>query len=220
MKWIAILFMTLSISKSFAGTDFAVKEWNAAANNKKPFVFYISGDGGLNSFSTAVCQSIFEKGYNITALNAKSYFWEKKTPETSAADITAYLQKKVTAADGKIILIGYSFGADVLPFIINKLPDATRKKISSVVLLSPSASTDFEIHWSDILGGNKKRSMSVVEEMNKLNVPKTAALFGSDEKEFPVKDIKIKNFSSFYLPGGHHFEGNTEEVSKIMVGYF
>jgi type IV secretory pathway VirJ component len=213
-----IVLLNTIFATVHAQTDFTIKEWNGA-DAKKPFVFYISGDGGLNSFSTSVCQTIFSKAYSITALNAKSYFWDKKTPEQAAADISSYLTKKVPA-DAKIVLIGYSFGADVLPFIVNRLPDAIKHKLNSVILLSPSTSTDFEIHWSDMLGGNKKRKMDVVSEINKLNVPKTSTLFGSDEKEFPIKNIQLKNYSNAYLPGGHHFEGNTDEVVKMMMNYF
>ena len=215
-----LFFLFLLINNSiWAQTDFPVKEWNAK-DTKNPFVFYISGDGGLNSFSTSLCESISSKGYRLTALNAKSYFWNKQTPERVAADINSFISAKRLKADDKIIFVGYSFGADVLPFIVNRLPEVLKKKIRSVILLSPSPTTDFEIHWSDMLGGNKKRSMDVADEINKLSVTKTTTIFGSDEKDFSPGKISLKSFTNKTLAGGHHFEGNTEEVAKMIISCF
>ena len=196
-----------------------VKEWSSTAEN--PFVLYITGDGGFNSFSIDLCTALNKAGHSVCSVNAKSYFWNKKTPEQSSTDITAYLTKQFNSRKNQqLILAGHSFGADVMPFIVNRLPEAIRKKIVSVILLSPSGSTDFEIHWSDIFGGNKQRSMDVVAEINKLTVPKTVTFFGSDETDFPVKNIKLKNYTNEILPGGHHFDGNTAEVAKTMIKYF
>lgn len=199
--------------------DLPIKEWNTTSEN--PFVLYISGDGGFNNFSTGLCTAISKAGFSITAINAKSYFWSKKTPEQAANDIGDYLEKKLKERKNKqIVLAGYSFGADVIPFIANKLPDSLKKNLLAVVLLSPSSSTDFEIHWTDILGWNKKRNMDVVAGINKMNVPKTVTIFGSDEDDFPVKDIKLVNYNNEILPGGHHLDGDTGKVAGVMVKYF
>jgi type IV secretory pathway VirJ component len=199
--------------------DLPVKEWDIATET--PFVFYISGDGGMNEFSTSLCTAISKAGFSIAAINARSYFWTKKNPEQTANDIAAYLEKKLrNRKNQQLVLAGYSFGADVVPFIVNKHPDSIRRNLTSVVLISPSTSTDFEIHWSDIIGWNKKRSMDVIAAINKMSVRKTATIFGSDENDFPIHDIKLQSYSNEILPGGHHFDGNTGEVAKIMVKYF
>lgn len=218
IRWILIVYLSVVAADAAAQSDFPVREW-PGTDAQKPFVFYITGDGGFNTFSTELCTALAGKGFPLTSLNAKSYFWNKKSPEQTATDVNRYLTQNVSGFKN-IVLIGYSFGADVLPFIMNKLPETTRKKISSVVLLSPSATTDFEIHFTDMLGSSKKRSMAVAEEINKMNVVKIAALFGSDEKEFPVNLIKLRNFTFHYLPGGHHFEGNTREVANAIISNF
>lgn len=196
-----------------------VKEWNTPMQT--PYVLYISGDGGLNNFSTGLCTTINKAGYGISAINAESYFQDKKTPEQATKDITGYLEKIFRQrSNQQLVLAGYSFGADVVPFIVNRLPDSLKKKLISVILLSPGTSTDFETHWTDMLGWNKKRSMDVVAEINAMNVPKINTILGSDEKDFPVENITAKNYTNQFLPGGHHFDDNTNEVAKTMRQYF
>ncbi|MET0298145.1 MAG: AcvB/VirJ family lysyl-phosphatidylglycerol hydrolase [Flavitalea sp.] len=104
---------------SIAQTDaLPLKEWSGDAGH--PMLIYISGDGGFNKFTMSLCESLNKQGYAITAINAKSYFWVKKTPQQTAASLEKYLQQQL--ADRKNqewIFAGYSFGADVMPFVIN-----------------------------------------------------------------------------------------------------
>jgi len=196
-----------------------LKEWNSAAD--KPLVFYISGDGGYTSFSEGVCTTINKAGYKVTSLNSKSYFDDQKTPKQTTDDIVGYLNDQFNKRkDQQFILIGYSFGADITPFVINLFPDSIKKKLISLVLLSPSTSTDFETHVWDKLGLKKKRSMDVVAEVNKLGAIKTTIILGDDDDDFPINNIKLKNYVHELLPGGHHYEGNTDEVARTIMKYF
>ena len=196
-----------------------LKEWNSTSD--KAFIFYVSGDGGYTGFSENICTAINKTGYKVASLNSKSYFDDQKTPQQTTEDIVSYLNEQFNKRkDQQFILIGYSFGADITPFVVNLFSDSIKNKLISVVLLSPSTSTDFETHVWDKLGLKKKRSMDVVSEVNKLGAVKTTIILGSDDADFPVNSIKLKNYSHELLPGGHHYEGNTDEVARTMMIYF
>jgi len=218
-KKIVLLILSiplLYISAVFA-QDFPVKEWTAPGHDK-PAIFYITGDGGFNTFSTNLCESLNRKGYDVFSLNAKSYFWDKKTPEQAATDINNYLIKKLTGRrNQQVVMIGYSFGADVLPFIENRLSNNLVENVIASFFMAISGSTDFEIHWSDIFGGNKKRSMDVATEMNKLPGKNIVIINGSDDESPVLNKISLKNYTHEVLPGGHHFEGDTEEISRVIL---
>lgn len=219
LKSILSILSFIVVGTVAAQTNLPVKHWNASDQN--PYVLYISGDGGFNEFSTGLCNAINHRGYAITALNAKTYFWNKKTPEQTTADVSTTIESQLAHRNNKnLVLIGYSFGADVMPFIVNRLSPALKARLLTVMLLSPSSSTDFEVHWSDFFGANKRRSMDVVSEMNKMQLQKTITIIGVEETHFPVKDIKLKNYTNENLPGGHDFDGNAEEVAKAVTKYF
>ncbi len=211
-------FPFLMISSALA-QNLPVKEW-LSNNHDKPIIFYISGDGGFNKFSTALCQSLNKKGYDVYALNARSYFNDKKTPEQTTTDVQNYLSSKIATRKNKqVVLIGYSFGADVLPFILNRFPKNINDNITASFLMASSGSTDFEIHWSDIFGGNTKRNMDVVGEINKLNGDNIVIINGSDEHEIAFNKITLKKFSHEVLPGGHHFDGDTDEIINVILNH-
>ena len=196
-----------------------LKDW--PGNASLPLVIYISGDGGFNKFSNNLCAVISEKGYQVIALDAKSYFWNKKSPGQAATG----LEKEINNASAnnesrKIIFTGYSFGADVLPFIYNQFPENLKNRIRSVIMISPSGSTDFEIHLSDMLGGNTKREMDVFKEVNNMGIPTTVVINGDDEKDTGAGLVTRKNFHHETIPGGHHFEGDINTLASVMMKYF
>ncbi|MEO8412616.1 MAG: AcvB/VirJ family lysyl-phosphatidylglycerol hydrolase [Ginsengibacter sp.] len=215
--------LLLILSASFIGTSmanaesFPITEWEAASHDK-PVLFYISGDGGMNTFSTDLCASLNKKGYDVIALNAKSYFWKKKTPEQTAIDINNCLVKKLAGRKNQqIVFIGYSYGADVLPFILNRISKGINEKVVVSYLMASSGNTDFEIHWADIFGGNTKRSMDVVTELNKLDNEKIVLISASDEEHLALNKITLKRYTHEVLPGGHHFDGDTDEIIKVIL---
>jgi len=197
-----------------------MKYWNNKA--ALPLVLYLSGDGGFNSFSNRVCELIAGAGYTVAGIDSKKYFWKKKSPKEIAADISNTLRKLFLLRHNKqFFIVGYSFGADAVPFIVNRMDAEAKEKLKSVVLLEPSVSTDLEIHIADILGrSNIKRSLDVIAEINRIKGVKTSIILGDDEADFPVKKITLKNFEKKYLSGGHHFSGNAGEVAINTLALF
>ncbi len=213
-----VIFTLLSLY-GFAQNTLPLKSWPGKAS--APLVFYISGDGGFNKFSTDLCTEINAAGYPVTALNARSYFWNEKPPEQATADISHYLEKELALKNYQnIVFVGYSFGADVMPFIVNKLPAVLKEKLKSVVLISFSAFTDFEVHLFDFFGDNSKNSKEVLSAINLMNVPKGAIIFGADESGFDPNRVKLKNWAIITLPGGHHYDDNTSEVASVVMKHF
>ena len=212
-----LLFSPLIYSVNALGGDLPIKEW-ASTSQDKPLIFYLSGDGGLNKFSNSLCDGINKKGFEVIELNSKSYFWDKKTPEQTAIDVNNFLVKKMTGRKNQqIVMIGYSFGADVLPFILSRLPKDMHDKILASFLMASSGSTDFEIHWADIFGGNSKRDMDVVSEINKLVDDKIVIISSSDDRHLEANKITLKRYTHEILPGGHHFDGDTDEIIKVIL---
>ena len=222
MKKLATLFIIGSIAfHAFAQQRLIdMKYWNNKA--VLPLVLYLSGDGGFNSFSNKLCELIAGVGYTVAAIDSKTYFWKKKSPSEIAADVSNTLKNVLLARQNMhLFVVGYSFGADAVPFIINRLDPVIKKNLKSVVLLEPSVSTDLEIHIADILGrSNTKRSLDVIAEINRMGAVKTGVILGDDEADFPIQKITLKIFTKKYLSGGHHFSGNADQVAKNTVALF
>ena len=172
-------------------------------------VLYLTGDGGWNNFSQKLADQYAATGIPVVVLNSSKYFWKRRTPEQSTQDISALLYKYSKDLKKKsILLCGYSFGADVLPFIYDRLPADLKEKVSRIQLLSPSAYTDFEVHISYLFASKK---YDVAAEVKKISKP-VICYYGESEGDQPLKNLGMKNFKIVILNGDHHYQNSFDEI--------
>jgi len=211
-----ILFFGLRLF-SFAQTTSLPVSLYSSSDTTKPLIFYISGDGGFNKFSTSFMQTLNKQGYAVIGLNAKDYFWNHKKPQDAANAIEGAINEANKQWKKKnIVLLGYSFGADVAPFMLTHFSTSLAGKVNHLILLSPSSKTDFEIHVLQMIGWGKNSGESVPAEINKISIPVTI-IVGDDENEFPFSQLTIKNKHVIKMPGGHHYDGDVNALYKQIA---
>lgn len=187
-------------------------------NYTNELIFMISGDGGWTSFDQDLANTFAAKGLKVIGLDAQKYFWNAKTPEQTAneiANILIYYQEK--EPNIKFSLMGYSFGACVAPFIVNRFPEQLKKAIKGVVLLSPDDRGDFEIHVADMLSlSSNNEPYDVVAELRKTSLKKLC-IFGSDEDRETMAKFRESGALLETLPGGHHFDNDYNAIVDKVV---
>ncbi len=202
--------------------DFDLPVFLYPANSKpsSTLVFLFSGDGGWLDFDDQLSLAFAEKGFNTAGFNSRSYFWNKKTPHKTANDLTDLINKYLNDYNANnIILCGYSFGADVVPFIYNRLPLSLKNKVESLILLSPFASTDFVVHTTDLLNiGGDHRRFKVKQETQKIKIP-IFCFYGEEEYSKPLAELQKKDFKVRFLPGDHHYEKNAVQIIVGVLTY-
>lgn len=213
-----IRLLVLLLPFGAAAQNKALRVLPVAAAAGRPLVFYIGGDGGWNPFSQALCFSLTKAGYPVVALDARLYFWKKQSPEQSTADISAWIRHFAGAwRTQRIWLVGYSFGADVLPFVLNRMDPALRAQVGKMSLVAPSPSTDFEVKLAGMLGFGSTGKYDVHRELMQVpNLP-VQVIVSSDEKEDTSWRSAAGKVPVHIFPGGHHFEGNTGALAKQII---
>jgi type IV secretory pathway VirJ component len=189
-------------------------------NTQKPIVFFLTGDGGWNTFSQKLVTELAENGYSVIALDCRQYFWQAKTPDQFTADaqtiIDYYLH--VWHKSG-FAIVGYSFGADVGVFLPGRISKNLFTHLKNMVLLSPGASTDFAIRLIDMVGLGKASvwKYKTGPELNKIAVP-VLCVFGDDEDMAFKTNLKESEYiHKITIPGSHHYNSDIGEVSQIVV---
>jgi type IV secretory pathway VirJ component len=158
-------------------------------------------------------------GIPVVALNSLKYFWKKRTPEETSQDLKRILNYYSTVwRKKKVILIGYSFGADVLPFMINRLPEEFRSRVVLVVLMGPSHTAEFKFHLTDWLGGSSdKNALPVKPEVEKLKGTKILCFYGEGEKDTICPELDTNSTKAVPLKGGHRVGGNFEPIVQEVL---
>ena len=211
--------MFLTTAAQTAGTSLPLKVFKSSAVTALPMVIFISGDGGLNSFSESLCLSLSQKGVPVVVLDAKKYFWDSRTPEETTSDISHVFESNAKILGcNSFVLVGFSFGASLLPFLVNRFPAGVASKLALALLISPDRNCDFEVHLSDMLNlGFSKGKYDVIKEVERGDRTKMEAVFGSEEslevrKAFQQTGIKIQT-----LQGNHHFDSGSEILAGWIV---
>lgn len=187
----------------------------SALPKSKKLLILLSGDGGWIKFEDDLSQKFAEKGFNTVGFNSRSYFWTQRNPEQTRNDILLLIRKYSSEFNAhEIYLCGYSFGADIIPFIYNRLPWRTKKRVHALELLSPYATTDFRIHLSDLTNLSKdNKNYRVDREVERLSL-QTFCFYGVDESNKALKNIKNSFFHVAELKGEHRYEAG--ELDRIV----
>ena len=229
MRKISILFVIFALillEKSIVsaqGID-QVKDLPLIITNSKtedksaPVALLISGDGGWYGFEQSIADNLANLGIPTIGLDSRKYFWNRRTPEETASDIARALSLYAKKwGRNKFVLIGYSVGAELVPFIVTRLPENVKSETISAVLLSPDLYTDFEVHFTNMLGmGNPQNTFDVIKEIRRMQPLLTLCIFGDGEKsKVPAllagTSVKIKA-----IPGDHHYKFNLPLIIQTM----
>jgi type IV secretory pathway VirJ component len=210
-----------SISSSAGAlTDLPLVELAAQGPGSDRMAVFWSGDGGWAELDQAISAGLSERGVPVVGVNSLKYFWTKRTPEQTAEDLeriighfAALWQKK------EVVLIGYSLGADILPFAANRLNAQWKSRVKLIVLLGPSLQADFEFHLSDWLGASSKTALPTMPEVIQLGDTRLLCIYGEQETGSLCPDLQGRSFKKLALPGAHHFGGNYAQiVATILQG--
>ena len=188
-------------------------------DDSMPLVFLISGDGGWTNFDHSVAETLAGKGMPVVGLDAQKYFWNVKTPGQTALEVEKAVQHYLKQWNKKsFILVGYSFGANVIPFIADKLSPNLKALLTGIYCLSPNEKADFEIHISDMLGiGGEDESYKVPAEIKKVKQFKTVCVFGEEENKTLRTHFEKAGAKVNTVPGNHHYNNNPAAAATVIV---
>lgn len=187
--------------------DLPVITYPSADSTSKKLMILFSGDGGWLDFEDQLASGFAAEDFETIGFNSRTYFWTAKTPQQTADDVMQLISKYAALyKTNRIYLCGYSFGADVVPFIYNHLVPSMKNKVVAIALLSPFASSDFMIHTSDLLNiAGDDKPYKVQPEVEAIKVP-VFCFYGERENPKPLDAIQKRNFSVRLLPGDHHYD--------------
>ena len=178
----------------------------------------ITGDGGWADIDQDVSRALAGRGVSVVGLSTLKYFWTPRTPEGSAKDLERILRYYMPRwKKDRVLLIGYSLGADILPFMASRLPEELITKTTLIVLLGLDGNTNFEFHLSDWLGGSGKKGLPTLPEVAKLSGIPLLCLYGKEDSECVCSKIHQTAATSVALPGAHHFGGNYPALAALIM---
>lgn len=180
------------------------------------FAVLISGDGGWAGIDKKLAAALAAQGVPVAGFDSLRYFWQKRTPAGLARDIDRVVRYYAARWNRpEVLLIGYSQGADVLPFAINRLSRATRSMVRLHALLSPGQKAAFEFHVGNWLGPSGDEP--ILPEAVQLDAADTFCLYGAAEKDSLCPALAPAHAQVLSLAGGHHYTGDFASLATLIL---
>lgn len=190
---------------------------NPAAPESDLLGLILSGDGGWAGLDKEVAQALAQHGIPVAGLDSLRYFWSARTPQRLAADLDNvaryYLERY---GKKRLLLIGYSQGADVLPFAVNRLAPSTRARVALVVLMGMTEHAVFEFHVSNWIS-NDNSGPATLPEVSRITDLPVLCIYGEGDNDSLCPKLDASKVAVVKLPGGHHFNGDYTGLARVIL---
>jgi type IV secretory pathway VirJ component len=179
----------------------------------------ISGDGGWHDLDQTIARNLQSWGVSVVGIDSLHFFWRKKTPEQTARAVSSVIRTyRARWHASSVALIGYSFGAGVLPFVYNRLPQQQREKVGLMALLGFESAADFEIKVTGWLGmPPSTAALPVGPEIDKVPPALVQCFYGEDETDSLCPELAKRNVTVIRTAGGHHFGNDYEHLARVIL---
>jgi type IV secretory pathway VirJ component len=192
---------------------------DTAVRRAHTFVLVLSGDGGWwGDIDRRLAERLGEAGYAVAGFDTHDWFQKRRSLQEIALHldgiITTY-QRRTGAK--RIALVGYSYGADILPVAMNRFTAETRAKVSAVVLAATARGFDPHVTLLE-QAGLVKPTVDLAPEFAVLDKGKLVCIYGADQGDDSGCTLpEMAGAEIVELPGGHHFDGKVETFAQPVL---
>lgn len=179
----------------------------------------VSGDGGWRDIDKKIAGFLQDYGVPSVGIDSLRYFWSEQTPESTARDLERIVDHYTRQFGTKnVALIGYSFGANILPSSFNRMSERHRGQVRMISLLAPSREADFQISvmgWLGAKGAGK--AGDPVEDAKRIDARLLHCVYGAAEEVSGCPALASHGAEILAISGGHHFDGDYKSLTAKIV---
>lgn len=191
----------------------------APTGAKRPMAaMLMSGDLGLRfGAGPAIARMLAAHGTEVVGIKSPVLFrFHRSRAEVDAIVADAVRTTLARTGGGRIVLIGQSYGADILQTGLAALPAALRAHVAGVVLVVPGDTVFFRADPSSLLYDRTPDSHGVAT-LRRLDWTPLTCLYGIEERDSVCPDLHQPNAHSIALPGGHYVDRHQALVNAYVL---
>ena len=191
------------------------------ARGRGAFAVVLSADGGWVAADKHIAAELARRGIGVVGWNTRTYLEQRpRQPDDAARDLARVIRHYREAwGRDTVLVVGYSRGADLASFMVNRLPEPERARIGAVALLSPSARASFEFHWTDIVRNTHRPTDRDAQPELRQLASRTAVLcaYGREDEESLCPDADRQRVQVVMREGGHRLDGADGDALGALV---
>ena len=186
----------------------------AVSKPSRALIIFLSGDGGWwGDIDAQLANRFADEGYAVVGIDTQIWFGPERTVPDIAAHLAELAKKygRAVHAD-KLILIGYSYGANVIPLAVQKAPRDFNARVAAIVLIAPERKTMLQVTLLEQMGVNPG-DIDLAPSFAALPRKATVCVFGEGEEDETGCTLDaLKGTELIGLPGAHHFDHDVKAL--------
>ncbi|HMN09381.1 MAG TPA: alpha/beta fold hydrolase [Gemmatimonadaceae bacterium] len=184
-----------------------------------PLVLLLTGDGGWAHADEEVAQALRARGSAVVGVNMRAYLRTRRSPDEAARDLACVARAYSQAwRRDRIILLGYSRGADIAPFAAARWPADLRARLAMVVLVSMSARANFQFHLVDLIRDvERPDDVALAPEIERLRGLNVLCVYGEDDRSTGCLAADTTVVRRVARPGGHRLTEGFDAIAALLA---
>jgi type IV secretory pathway VirJ component len=168
-------------------------------------VVVLSGDMGFHAgLSPQLAERIAGKGFHVVGVNSLRFAWRTQNPHEIGNLLQAAIIRALHGGQARnVILIGQSYGADMVHVGAILLPDAIRRKIAAIILVVPTSDVYYRISPGEYFGWATPDAQAI-ETARRLDWVPLTCIYGRGETDSICPLMHASNVRRVPLPGDHY----------------
>jgi type IV secretory pathway VirJ component len=177
-----------------------------------------SGDMGFHiGMAGAVAAKLAAAGIPVIGVNSLSFFRDQRSPAETAALVGAAIARALRLTGRpRILLIGQSYGADILPTGYAGVPAPLRARVALVALVVPGETVALQASPADVLPVPAP-SRDALPAAARLGTIPTLCVFGEEQSDSLCARLRLPNLARVALPGGHYLHRDSGAVARALL---
>jgi type IV secretory pathway VirJ component len=180
----------------------------------------LSGDGGWADIDREVGRTLSARGVDVVGFDDRAYLKSgHRSPDGTASDVARVAEHYMQEwSDHRLVLVGYSRGADFAPFVATRLPAGLRQRLALVAMLGLSEHAGFKFHFSDLWSSHSDpHDPAILPELQRLRGTNMMCVYGTKEDESLCRTVDSTLVFRDARAGGHHFDGDYRAIADLIL---
>ncbi len=224
---LAVATATSTVATSRGPQPLAVYAASTQAGGRAEgaLILVLSGEGGWRAFDEQLARWLSSAGYWVGGIDCLKYFWKPQDDrDVLAADIGLYAEALTRAArareDAPVVLAGFSFGADLAPWIAGAARRSER--IAGLLMIGPDLRGSLEARVTEIMGFTPKDHVfDTAKALADTRAVPVLFVHGGADSNSAAPQLAAGFAGSKTLrvvPGAtHHFAGHEDELRRTVI---
>lgn len=188
------------------------------AGPDRPAIVIFSGDmGNRIGMSPKIAGRLNRRGYAVVTVNSLTFYSRRRDAEDSMHLImTAMIRAMRLGHTERVVLVGQSFGADMLHAGLARLPAPDRRPVRAAVLVVPGDDIVFRASPMELAGFETPDQTALSTAATLTWVPLTC-IHGAREPDSLCPLLVMPNVRRVTLPGGHRLDFDDAALERAIL---